>query len=92
MSKILHKCLSMVLVIMLLASLTVTGTIHASADYKTGDGLAAYNLCVFDLGDRKIVCISGKFIVELTLDALIESLKENLYVWCTSDHNLPFIF
>ena len=48
MSKILRRCLSLVLVVMLLASLTVTGTIHASADYKTGDGLAAYAMTAYN--------------------------------------------
>lgn len=42
MSKILRRCLSLVLVIMLLASLTISGSLTASADNKTGDGLAAY--------------------------------------------------
>ncbi len=50
MSKILHKCLSMVLVIMLLASLYLGGTINASADNKTGDGLAAYAMRAYNEG------------------------------------------
>ncbi len=42
MSKILRRCLSLVLVVMLLASLTISGSLTASADNKTGDGLAAH--------------------------------------------------
>ena len=48
MSKLVRRCLSLALAIMLLASLTVTGTIHASADYKTGDGLAAYAMTAYN--------------------------------------------
>ena len=50
MSKKLRKCLSLVLAIMLLASLSVFGTLNASADYKTGDGLAAYAMTAYNEG------------------------------------------
>lgn len=50
MSKILHKCLSVVLVVMLLASLQLGGTINASADNKTGDGLATYAMRAYNEG------------------------------------------
>lgn len=50
MSKILRRCLSLVLVIMLLASLTISGTLSASADTKTGDGLAAYAMTAYNEG------------------------------------------
>lgn len=50
MSKILHRCLSLVLVVMLLASLSISGTLSASADNKTGDGLAAYAMTAYNEG------------------------------------------
>lgn len=50
MSKILRRCLSLVLVIMLLASLSISGTLSASADNKTGDGLAAYAMTAYNEG------------------------------------------
>lgn len=50
MSKILRKCLSLVLVIMLLASITIGGVITVSADNKTGDGLAAYAMTAYNEG------------------------------------------
>lgn len=54
MSKKLHRCLSLVLVIMLLASLSLGGTLHASADNKTGDGLAAYAMNAYYEGWRYV--------------------------------------
>ncbi len=54
MSKKLRKCLSLVLAIMLLASLSVFGTLNASADYKTGDGLAAYAMTAYNEGWRYV--------------------------------------
>jgi len=50
MSKILRRCLSLVLVIMLLASFSLGGTLNASADNKTGDGLAAYAMRAYNEG------------------------------------------
>ena len=50
MSKILRRCLSLVLVVMLLASLTISGSLTASADNKTGDGLAAYAMNAYNEG------------------------------------------
>ena len=50
MSKILRRCLSLVLASMLLASLLISGTLNASADYKTGDGLAAYAMTAYNEG------------------------------------------
>ena len=50
MSKISRKCLSLVLVLMLLASLSVNGALNASADNKTGDGLAAYAMTAYNEG------------------------------------------
>lgn len=54
MSKILRKCLSLVLVFMLLASLSVNGALNASADNKTGDGLAAYAMTAYNEGWRYV--------------------------------------
>ncbi len=50
MSKILRRSLSLVLVFMLLASLSVNGALDASADNKTGDGLAAYAMTAYNEG------------------------------------------
>ena len=50
MYKILRKCLSMVLAVMLLASLSVVNSLNASADNKTGDGLAAYAMRAYNEG------------------------------------------
>lgn len=54
MSKKLRRCLSLVLVIMLLASLSISGTLSASADNKTGDGLAAYAMNAYNEGWRYV--------------------------------------
>lgn len=50
MSKILRRCLSIALVVMLLASLTISESISASADNKTGEGLAAHAMRAFNEG------------------------------------------
>ena len=50
MSKILRRCLSLALVLMLLASLSISGTLNASADNKTGEGLAAYAMTAYNEG------------------------------------------
>lgn len=50
MSKKLHRCLSLVLVTMLLASISISGTFTASADTQTGDGLAAYAMTAYNEG------------------------------------------
>ena len=50
MSKILRRCLSLALVFMLLASLSVSGALNASAEEKTGDGLAAYAMTAYNEG------------------------------------------
>ena len=50
MSKILRKCLSLVLAVMLLASLSLNGALRVSADNKTGDGLAAYAMTAYNEG------------------------------------------
>lgn len=50
MSKILRKCLSLGLAVMLLASLSLNGILTASADNKTGDGLAAYAMRAYNEG------------------------------------------
>ena len=50
MSKILRKCLSLGLAVMLLASLSLHGILTASADNKTGDGLAAYAMRAYNEG------------------------------------------
>ena len=50
MSKILRRCLSLVLAFMLLASLSVVGAPIVSADNKTGDGLAAYAMQAYNEG------------------------------------------
>ena len=54
MSKKLRKCLSLVLAVMLLASISAFGTLDASADYKTGDGLAAYAMTAYNEGWRYV--------------------------------------
>lgn len=54
MSKKLRKCLSLVLAVMLLASISLFGTLNASADYKTGDGLAAYAMTAYNEGWRYV--------------------------------------
>ena len=54
MSKKLRKCLSLVLAGMLLASISLFGTLNASADYKTGDGLAAYAMTAYNEGWRYV--------------------------------------
>lgn len=50
MSKKLHRCLSLVLVTMLLASISISGAFTASADTQTGDGLAAYAMTAYNEG------------------------------------------
>ena len=50
MSKLTRRCLSLVLAFMLLASISVSGTLYASADNKTGDGLAAYAMRAYNEG------------------------------------------
>lgn len=50
MSKILRKCLSLGLAVMLLASLSLHGILTASADNKTGDGLAAHAMRAYNEG------------------------------------------
>lgn len=50
MSKILRKCLSLGLAVMLMASLSLHGILTASADNKTGDGLAAYAMRAYNEG------------------------------------------
>ena len=50
MSKILRKCLSLGLAVMLLASLSLHGILTASADNKTGDGLAAHAIQAYNEG------------------------------------------
>ena len=50
MSKILRRCLSLALVVMLLASLTISESISASADNKTGEGLAAHAMQAYNEG------------------------------------------
>lgn len=50
MSKILRRCLSSVLAIMLLASLFLNASLNASADNKTGEGLAAHAMQAYNEG------------------------------------------
>lgn len=50
MSTKLRKCLSLVLVTMLLASFSISGAFTASADNQTGDGLAAYAMTAYNEG------------------------------------------
>lgn len=50
MSTKLRKCLSLVLVTMLLASISISGAFTASADTQTGDGLAAYAMTAYNEG------------------------------------------
>lgn len=50
MSQKLRRCLSLALVFMLLASLSVNGAINVSADEKTGAGLAAYAMTAYNEG------------------------------------------
>lgn len=50
MSTKLRKCLSLVLVTMLLASISISGSFSASADTQTGDGLAAYAMNAYNEG------------------------------------------
>ena len=50
MSKILRRCLSLVLALMLLASVSFSGSLNASADNKTGYGLAAYAMRAYNEG------------------------------------------
>ncbi len=50
MSTKLRKCLSLVLVTMLLASFSISGAFTASADNQTGDGLAAYAMNAYNEG------------------------------------------
>lgn len=50
MSTKLRKCLSLVLVTMLLASISIRGAFTASADTQTGDGLAAYAMTAYNEG------------------------------------------
>ena len=54
MSKISRKCLSLALVFMLLASVTLNGALDASADNKTVDGLAAYAMRAYNEGWRYV--------------------------------------
>ena len=50
MAKLLHKCLSLTLVVMLVASLCSGASLCASADNKTGAGLAEYAMTAYNEG------------------------------------------
>jgi len=50
MAKLLHKCLSLTLVVMLVASLCSGASLRASADNKTGAGLAEYAMTAYNEG------------------------------------------
>ncbi|MBQ5439918.1 MAG: peptidoglycan-binding protein, partial [Clostridia bacterium] len=50
MAKLLRKCLSLTLVVMLVASLCSGATLCASADNKTGAGLAEYAMTAYNEG------------------------------------------
>ena len=50
MAKLLHKCLSLTLVVMLMASLCLGASFSASANDKTGAGLAEYAMTAYNEG------------------------------------------
>lgn len=93
MSTRLRKCLSLVLVTMLLASILICGAFTASAETKTGDGLAAYAMNAYNEGWRYVwggasygaVDCSGLIYSyvgggERTADAMVATATESGYV------------